>query len=105
MYTFLLYRMYEVPACLYDMKKLEIIIAADNKIATLNTDKLSDLKRLSVLDLRNNNLPQLPPELGKMTHLRSLLVEGNAFRVPGYQILSQGTDNLLQYLRNRIVVN
>ncbi|CAG7816881.1 unnamed protein product [Allacma fusca] len=96
-------RIQTFPTCLYEMKRLEIVFAADNKMTTLDVANLLEMKNLTVLDVRNNNISQLPPELGTMTQLKSLNVEGNAFRVPGYQILSQGTEAILKYLRNRIV--
>ena len=40
--------------------------------------------------------------LGNLTQLRSLLLEGNLFRVPRPNILTQGTQAILAYLRDRI---
>ena len=91
------------PECLYNLEKLEIIAGADNKIVQFDAGRLKELQRLSVFDLRNNNIAQLPPELGLVTQLRSLNMEGNAFRVPSYHILNQGTETVMNYLRNRIV--
>ncbi|CAL8130660.1 unnamed protein product [Orchesella dallaii] len=91
-----------IPECLYTLRCLEIIIAISNKIDTINLEGLNKLPMLAVLDLSNNNIAQVPPELGLLTQLKSLNLEGNAFRVPSYHVLSQGTDAVLRFLQNRI---
>lgn len=65
-------------------------------------DGLKQLGRLSILDLGNNNIGQVPPELGLLTNLRALTLDGNAFRVPRPQILVKGTASIMAYLRDRI---
>ncbi|KMZ66890.1 hypothetical protein ZOSMA_283G00130 [Zostera marina] len=58
--------------------------------------------RLGVLDLSNNSLSGLPPELGKMTTLRRLLLNGNTLRTLRSTLVSGPTSNLLRYLRSRL---
>ena len=83
--------------------------------------KLSQLTMLAVLDVQNNAIASVPPELGKLnqssyhrenkiffsspgnlTQIRSLQLEGNMFRVPRPAILAQGTPAVMSYLRDRI---
>ena len=77
---------------------------------------------LAVLDVQNNAVASVPPELGELsiitldqernqgnvftsgnlTQIRSLQLEGNMFRVPRPAILAQGTPAVMSYLRDRI---
>ena len=54
---------------------------------------------LSLLDLTDNNLAQLPPQLGRMTSLRALPLSGNPLR--GLRT-GQPLSGLLRSLRNRL---
>ena len=63
-------RFTEIPPCLYELPVLEIVIAPDNKIADIQMEGLEKLRRLAVLDLRNNDIRHAPPELGLLTQLR-----------------------------------
>lgn len=92
-----------LPPSLYEMKKLEIIFADNNKITTIDAAGFKNLPMLATLDLQNNNIEQVPPELGNCTQIKSLLLNGNAFRNPRPAILTKGTLALLEYLRSRIV--
>ncbi|CAH0407021.1 unnamed protein product [Chilo suppressalis] len=97
----------KIPRCVYELENLEILLAAENQIEEINvsSDALARLRRLAVLDLSNNNIATVPPELGKFTHLRSLELMGNCFRQPRHAILSKGTASVLSYLRDRIPTN
>lgn len=59
-----------MPPCVYEMEGLEILVARDNKITVINVEGLSKLKRITVLDLANNNIGYVPPELGNLKQLR-----------------------------------
>lgn len=91
-----------IPSCVYNLDNLEILLVADNKLKKIDVDNLKFLKRLATLDLSNNNIDQVPPELGNMKQIRTLEIKGNCFRQPRYAILEQGTDSILSYLRDRI---
>ena len=47
-------------------------------------------------------LSSLPPVLGTMESLQSVLLEGNSLRTLRRQIVAKGTSELLKYLRSRI---
>ncbi|KAF5300572.1 hypothetical protein FQA39_LY11118 [Lamprigera yunnana] len=91
-----------IPECIYELKGLEVLNATDNMISEIDVSNLKKLKRLATLALTNNNINFVPPELGTLTHLRSLELVGNSFRQPRYTVLEQGTESILSYLRNRI---
>lgn len=97
----------KIPRCVYDLENLEILLAAENKIDEINvsSDALAKMKKLAVLDLANNSIFTVPPELGHFTHLRSLELMGNCFRQPRHAILAKGTASILSYLRDRIPTN
>ncbi|XP_045102556.1 leucine-rich repeat-containing protein 40-like isoform X1 [Portunus trituberculatus] len=92
-----------LPACVYEMEQLEILCAANNQLKLIYVEGLSKLKRLATLDLHNNNIDFVPPQLGNVTQLRTLVLHGNPFRVPRRGILDKGTRETLEYLRSRIV--
>ena len=77
-------------------------IANGNQISEIPVENLGSLPMLAVLDLSNNDIQHVPPLLGRVTQIRTLQLEGNPFRVPRPQILVQGTQSIMQYLRNRI---
>ncbi|KAI5639930.1 leucine rich repeat domain-containing protein [Phthorimaea operculella] len=88
------------------MERLEILLLGDNQLHELDVSPtaLANLRKLAVLDLRNNNLRTIPPLLGNFTQLRSLELMGNCFRQPRHAILEKGTETILAYLRDRIPV-
>ncbi|GFR32200.1 leucine-rich repeat-containing protein 40 [Trichonephila clavata] len=95
-------KFHSLPTALYGLKKLEIILASDNQIEDIDVSGLSQIPSLAVLDLHNNSIKVVPPELGNLKQLRSLLLDGNLFRNPRPAILSKGTPALLEFLRSRI---
>ncbi|KAK3612678.1 hypothetical protein CHS0354_042204 [Potamilus streckersoni] len=96
-------RLQTIPAVVYELHKLEILFVNDNKIDTINASGLQSLRVLGTLDLQNNNITQVPPELGKCTQLKSLQLGGNPCRNPRPAIIAKGTAAILEYLQSRIV--
>ena len=92
-----------LPSVVYELKKLENLFADTNKIDHIDATGIKNLPVLATLDLQNNNIGQVPPELGNCTQIKSLQLNGNAFRNPRPAILAKGTLALLEYLRSRIV--
>uniref|UniRef100_A0A8C5REB6 Leucine-rich repeat-containing protein 40 n=1 Tax=Laticauda laticaudata TaxID=8630 RepID=A0A8C5REB6_LATLA len=90
------------PYVLYRIVTLEAILLGNNQIGSLDPQQLKKMEKLSTLDLQNNDLLQIPPELGNCDNLRVLLLEGNPFRTPRAAILAKGTAAVLEYLRSRI---
>lgn len=57
-----------------------------NKIETIDLEGLGKLPMLAVLDLRNNNIGHVPPELGLLTQLRSGLEAYQKFSFSNHTI-------------------
>ncbi|MBN3318822.1 LRC40 protein, partial [Atractosteus spatula] len=90
------------PEVLYEIPTLETILISNNQVGAIDPIQLRRLEKLSTLDLQNNDIMQVPPELGNCTSLRALMLDGNPFRNPRAAIVARGTDALLEYLRSRI---
>ncbi|XP_054068518.1 leucine-rich repeat-containing protein 40 [Rissa tridactyla] len=90
------------PSVLYRILTLETVLLGNNQVGSIDPLQLKKLDRLGTLDLQNNDLLQVPPELGNCETLRTLLLEGNPFRTPRAAILAKGTAAVLEYLRSRI---
>jgi len=64
----------------------------------------ADFEGLEIVQVNNNSINKLPPELGLVESLRVVGVDGNTFRVPGRRIVDAGSAALLEWLRGRCVV-
>ena len=64
------FRLTSLPPALYQCKKLEIIFADSNKIDAIDAAGIQGLPVLGTLDLQNNNVAQVPPELGNCTQIK-----------------------------------
>ncbi|XP_068152897.1 leucine-rich repeat-containing protein 40 isoform X2 [Drosophila tropicalis] len=93
-----------IPSCLYELQRLEVLVASDNHIKVLNISGLKAMSRLATLDLRNNDIEFIPPILGNLTNITHLELIGNPFRQPRHQILIKGTESIMSYLRDRIPI-
>nr|KAF6506308.1 leucine rich repeat containing 40 [Rousettus aegyptiacus] len=91
-----------LPEVLYHIPTLEAVLISNNQVGSVDPEKLKTMENLITLDLQNNDLLQIPPELGNCVNLRTLLLDGNPFRVPRAAILMKGTAAILEYLRDRI---
>ncbi|XP_037530631.1 leucine-rich repeat-containing protein 40 [Nematolebias whitei] len=90
------------PQVLYEVLSLETVLLGNNQVCGVDPGRLIKLVHLTTLDLSNNDLLNIPPELGLCTSLRCLSLEGNPFRTPRAAIVAKGTDAVLEYLRSRI---
>jgi Leucine-rich repeat (LRR) protein len=53
-----------IPSCLFGNPGLEILLARDNKIKEIDSAGLGSIPRLAALDLANNDISIVPPQLG-----------------------------------------
>lgn len=79
---------------------LEKLYLGGNRINNLNWNILKQLKNLHILDLNNNNLVIVPPELfdlGLSFHWSSVL-QGNPLAMPPLEVINQGDKAISAYL-------
>ncbi|KAI9144946.1 hypothetical protein BKA69DRAFT_646450 [Paraphysoderma sedebokerense] len=79
--------------------KLQVLMLSNNLLAEI---KVEGLENLTHLDVSNNSIGRLPPELGKLNGLKVLKVEGNCFRIPRWDVVSKGSEAVLQWCRSRL---
>jgi Leucine-rich repeat (LRR) protein len=79
--------------------KLKILSVSRNKLTSIEPKALEGL---ITADLSGNEISTLPPLLGNVRSIKQLNVDGNTFRVPRRQVIDQGTEALMEYLRGRI---
>lgn len=90
------------PDVLYQIVSLETVLLGNNQVGGVDAGRLKALSALYTLDLSNNDLLSVEPELGLCTSLRCLSLDGNPFRTPRAAIVAKGTDAVMEYLRSRI---
>eukprot|EP01116_Phalansterium_solitarium_P013312 TRINITY_DN3066_c0_g1_i4.p1 TRINITY_DN3066_c0_g1~~TRINITY_DN3066_c0_g1_i4.p1 ORF type:complete len:674 (-),score=309.55 TRINITY_DN3066_c0_g1_i4:852-2873(-) len=93
----------QIPLGIQHGSSLRHLDFSENKITTIPAKELCALANLNVLLLSNNNISQVPGELGLCTQLQTLTLQGNALRAIRPQLLEKPTAAFLEYLRGRIV--
>lgn len=58
------------PEVLYQILSLETVLLGNNQVGGVDPSRLIKLEHLSTLDLSNNDLLNIPPELGLCSSLR-----------------------------------
>ena len=95
-------RLESLPPLKPAFSSLTKVLASNNKIIELDVEAV---RGLQVLDVSSNEILHLPPRLAYCKGvLRTLMVNGNRFRVPGWGVLEKGTEEVLKWLEGRIPV-
>jgi Leucine-rich repeat (LRR) protein len=81
---------------------ITILHANSNQLSSIAP---ADFDGLEIVQVNNNSINKLPPELGLIDSIRILGVDGNTFRVPGRRIVDAGSASVLEWLRGRCVVS
>ncbi|XP_071949140.1 uncharacterized protein [Antedon mediterranea] len=110
------------PEELLELDKIEVLYLEGNKLTELPSTLFESLPNLRWLDLRNNQLQELPPSIGEHKHLKTLLIEGNQISMlpvelgflktlsglnlrnnplefPPKEVTDQGVNSILRFLR------
>lgn len=83
---------------------LTVLLIANNHLADLDPESIRGVK---VVDASNNDIAHLNPRIGLLGGaggLEQLIVTGNRFRVPRWNVLDRGTEATLRFLRGRVPV-
>ncbi|XP_048457834.1 leucine-rich repeat-containing protein 40 isoform X2 [Rhincodon typus] len=62
-------RFKEFPNALYHIPAIETILISNNQVGSIDAFQLMQLDKLTTLDMQNNDLMQVPPELGSCVNL------------------------------------
>ncbi|MHC4474627.1 MAG: leucine-rich repeat domain-containing protein [Planctomycetota bacterium] len=87
-----------VPGELGRLEKLAVLRLEYNQLTSLPAE-LGQLGNLMHLCLKYNQLTSLPGELGRLTKLKYLDLDGNRLEFPPPEVVEQGTEAVLAYLR------
>lgn len=64
------FRFKTFPGVLYRIPALETVLLANNQVGSIDPLQIKNMDKLGTLDLQNNDLLQIPPELGNCLNLR-----------------------------------
>ncbi|KFR12961.1 Leucine-rich repeat-containing protein 40, partial [Opisthocomus hoazin] len=64
------------PGVLYRIVALETVLLSNNQVGSIDPLQLKGMEKLGTLDLQNNDLLQVPPELGNCESLRCVSAAG-----------------------------
>ena len=70
-----------LPEVLYRIPTLETILISNNQVGSLDPHKMKTMENLITLDLQNNDLLQIPPELGNCVNLRYMHCSAKFFHL------------------------
>ena len=95
-------RLTALPPLHASFPSLTTLLASNNAITELDVEAI---KGLQTLDVSSNEIAHLPAQLALLKgQLKTLMVTGNKFRVPGWGVLEKGTEEILNWCRKRIPV-
>jgi internalin A len=91
-----------LPAEIGQLTALQSLDLRGNQLSSLPAE-IGQLTALQSLDLRGNQLSSLPAEIGQLTALQLLDLSSNpALEDPPPEVVSKGTTEILNYLRQRL---
>lgn len=89
-----------IPDAVFTLKKLNRLDLSNNQIVKL-PPQLGRLVYLQELFLGGNKIRELPFEMGKLFRLKSLILDGNPIVSPPPNVLKQGIDATIGFLRDK----
>lgn len=82
-------------------RSLSILELRENKIGVLNEEVLN-IEMLERLDLANNDLSQIAPQISIMPNLKVITLEGNPIKSIRRDVINRGSAAILKFLQTRI---
>jgi Leucine Rich Repeat (LRR) protein len=102
-----------IPIEIGNLSNLQILSLANNRLNTLPAE-IGNLTNLCLLDIGNNELQYLPQTFSNLKQLtkvqddrclgvnfRTLVLDGNPLITPPQEVIDEGTESVLAYLRNQ----
>ena len=72
-----------------------------NKLKTF-PQSILELGQLAILDIRNNDIKMIPPEISLQKSIKKFLLAGNPIKNIRQEIQSKNTAELMKYLETRV---
>ncbi len=88
----------ELPATIGQLSNLTWLDVSSNQLTELPAT-IGQLSNLEWLNVSNNQLTELPDWIGQLSNLKKLNLNGNPLQTPPREIVEQGTQAVLAYLR------
>ena len=89
----------EVPAEIGQLMNLQRLELHNNQLTEVPAE-IGQLTNLQHLYLHDNQLSEVPAEIGQLTNLRRLELDGNPLKSPPPEVVKQGIQAILAYLRD-----
>jgi len=80
------------------MANLKKFYLSDNNLSNLPPE-IGELKKLILLNLCDNQLTTLPSRIGRITTIKKLYLNGNPLELPLSELVKQGTEEIQSYYR------
>jgi internalin A len=87
-----------IPEDISKLRKLTRLNLSNNNISEIN-DSLGQLHSLRHLNLSNNQIKFLPPQVANLPRLEDLLLEGNPFDLLPPEIVARGKDSIRNFIK------
>ena len=91
-------RLRALPPTFAELKNLEWLYLAKNQLSRVPSE-ITQLPHLKVISLNNNPIQALPEAITNLPHLKVLSLYNNNLTFPPPEIVTQGTQEILTYLR------
>ena len=90
-----------LPPQIGNLRALTTLLASNMPSLTAMPPEIGNLGALVELNVSGCQLTALPRELGRLTQLEQLLVNDNPLVTPPPDVVAQGTQAILQFLRQQ----
>jgi hypothetical protein len=89
--------------CRKAFNKLEVLDLGNNKIRELPVALVHHMPSLTLINLINNDLANVPPLLGLHKALKTVQLDGNPLKTLRRPVIEKGTEAILKFLRDKYV--